>query len=133
MLSLLGTGALALGALLLFRAPGGELLPVPGFSLYLVLGGLAVFFALALRGVWRVHRRVPSSGAEDMAGTPARVVVALNPEGMVQHRGELWKARLRGEGFVHVGETVRVLEVRGLLLEVEPWDGELEEGKEEDP
>ena len=118
-LSLLGIGALGMGALLSFRAPGGELLPPPSPSLYVVLALLGLCFAVVLRAVWRAQRKRPTSGVEELTQAPARVVVALDPEGMVLHRGELWKARLREGGFAHVGEEVRVVEVRGLLLEVE--------------
>jgi len=65
---------------------------------------------------WSQRRRA-QVGAETLVGTTVRVVAPLAPEGKVQVKGELWRARCEGEA--EVGEEVRVTAVEGLRLRVQ--------------
>jgi membrane protein implicated in regulation of membrane protease activity len=73
--------------------------------------------------VWRkfLRRYRVRVGAEAMVGEHAEVIEALDPEGRVRLRGEIWNARSATPAGV--GETVRVGAVDGLTLEVEPERG----------
>jgi len=55
-----------------------------------------------------------------MMGQGAVVVEPLSPVGQVRCAGELWRAVETHERVVGRGEKVRVVQVRGLELEVEP-------------
>jgi membrane-bound serine protease (ClpP class) len=121
LLAALGAGALALGGLLVYRAPGGELLNVPLHFMagsLLVLGG---FFVLAGWAVVRTLRRPPASGAEGILGASGVVREACDPRGMILVHGELWSALSRA-GTIKEGEPVRVLRTEGLLAYVERVD-----------
>ena len=63
--------------------------------------------------------RKPSTGAEALVGRTAVVVEDLSPEGLVKLDGELWRAKCL-HGTARRGEKVRVVEVRGTRLLVEP-------------
>lgn len=68
--------------------------------------------------IWLSKRRRAQVGAETLIGSTAEVVTACMPTGQVRIGGELWQARC--PVGVGVGETVRVLELDGLTLVVEP-------------
>lgn len=72
--------------------------------------------------VWRAYDPNPSRTAVyGMIGEKAIVKERLSPTGYVQVRGELWRAELPpGATAVEKGQTVRVLEVKGLTLLVQP-------------
>jgi membrane-bound serine protease (ClpP class) len=119
-LSLFGLAAIVTGGLVVFRAPGGELLRVP---LDLIVGmsvGMGVFFLLVVFLVVRSLKRKPESGMEGMTGETAVVVEPLDPSGLVKCRGELWVAEV-GEGIrVEAGRMVRIERFRGMTLLVIP-------------
>ena len=62
-----------------------------------------------------------SSGVDGIHGALGVVTQPLVPSGYVRLGSELWKAELVcGSGTVSVGSAIRVVEVRGLTLVVEP-------------
>lgn len=78
-LSLFGLASLAVGSLVIFRAPGGELLNVSvGFMAGMVVT-LGVFFLLAAGAVWRSMRKKVTSGKEGMAQVEGVVVEISTP------------------------------------------------------
>jgi membrane-bound ClpP family serine protease len=81
---------------------------------------LVALLALALFVValWR-HKRA-GTGDVDLLGAAASVETALEPEGSVLVRGELWPARSRSGVSLERGRAVRVVGTRRHLLEVEP-------------
>ncbi len=119
-LSLMGSVALVVGGLILFRAPGGELLD---FSLSFMIGGAAVltgFFLLAAWGVWRSLKKPVTSGYEGLQGEKGKVIKPLDPEGMVLYHGEYWKAVSSSGETIPKGAGVRLVRSEGLLLVVTP-------------
>jgi membrane-bound serine protease (ClpP class) len=117
-LSLFGLAALVTGGLILFRAPGGELLNV---SMSFIAGmsiALGLFFFAALFLILRSMKRKASSGREGMIGIEAEVVEDVAPVGLVKCRGEIWKARTGGN-FIPKGRTGKVTAVRGMTLIIE--------------
>jgi membrane-bound serine protease (ClpP class) len=116
-LSLAGAVSLALGGLLLLQEP---LLPEPSFTAFrnVVLGtaafsGLFVFaivsYGLGSMRNLPVHRSVE--------GREGEAITALDPEGQVRVRGEVWRAVADGED-VDEGDPVEVVSRDGLTLTV---------------
>lgn len=124
-LSLFGLGSLVMGALVIFKAPGGELLNVSvGFlvGMVLTLGG---FFLLAAGAVWRSTRKKVASGREGMLQVEGVVVEELAPGGFVSCHGEIWKAVSDTGENIPSGTRVRVVKAEGLSLRVrEIGDGD---------
>ena len=81
-----------------------------------VLSLIAFFFRISLRSH---HDRV-TTGEAGMIGMKGRADTEIAPEGTVFIRGELWRARAIIR--IAAGESVRVVGVDGLTLEVEPTD-----------
>jgi membrane-bound serine protease (ClpP class) len=65
-----------------------------------------------------------------MIGEEGQAVTAVDPDGVVEVRGAPWRARTNRATPVAAGEAVRVVEVDGLLLEVEPLEGAARDHRE---
>jgi membrane-bound serine protease (ClpP class) len=120
LLGLLGTAAMIAGGVFLFRgAPGGELLNV---SIGLMAGmgvtlGLCFMFFTML--ITRTLRSKVTTGQEGLIGLDAEIAEDLAPEGVVKCRGEVWKARTKGESL-RVGGSAVVVSIEGMTLVVKP-------------
>ena len=84
----------------------------------LVLGLLLTAAAVYIMLLSRHHKE--ATGELDLVGAVAAVETALEPEGAVLVRGELWRARTRGGAAIERGCRVRVVGASAHLLEVEP-------------
>ncbi|MDQ4024876.1 MAG: hypothetical protein M3217_05215 [Actinomycetota bacterium] len=63
---------------------------------------------------WRKKKSI--TGIESIVGTGGRAVTAVDPEGQVSVRGQLWTARSTER--IEAGDDVTVTAVDGLKLEV---------------
>jgi membrane-bound serine protease (ClpP class) len=119
---ILGTGGVVcmmIGGLLLFDAPIPEMRVKLGTAIAASLPlGIITIFLMTL-GL-RVRRQRVVTGQEGMVGEIGVARTELQPEGKVFVHGELWNARARTA--VAIGARVRVAEVNGLHLIVEPAD-----------
>jgi membrane protein implicated in regulation of membrane protease activity len=90
----------------------------PGWGLALVV--IAAGIEVAEVGFWiRFLRRYRiATGKEALIGSSAEVIEACRPRGRVRFRGEIWHAEC--DSGAGVGERVRVTDVHGLTLRVEP-------------
>ena len=92
-----------------------------GVILPAAIGFAAVFLFLGRLAV-RAQMRPPVMGAQALVGQIARVRTPVAPSepGLVDLRGEIWRAV--SAVAVPAGQTVRVMRVDGLTLTVEPAD-----------
>ena len=121
-LTAFGAAALIVGSLIIYRAPGGELLR---FSFTFLIGAilaLSAFFAVAAWAVLRAMKRKVASGREEMIGMSGKVVQELNPEGTVFCHGEYWRARSFDGSFIGKDEPVVVEATDGFVLVVKRDD-----------
>jgi len=121
-LTAFGAAALIVGSLIIYRAPGGELLR---FSFTFLIGAilaLSAFFAVAAWAVLRAMKRKVASGREEMIGMSGKVVQDLNPEGTVFCHGEYWRARSFDGSFIGKDEPVVVEATDGFVLVVKRDD-----------
>ncbi len=111
-------GILGIGSMV----AGGILLDIPVAVIVLLV---VVIVALGLafgRKVWQAQKQERvMTGWEELIGDEGDVRVALAPEGQIYIQGALWRARVDdGVEAAPVGARVRVREVDGLTLLVEP-------------
>jgi membrane-bound serine protease (ClpP class) len=121
-LSAFGALSLIVGSLIIYRAPGGELLR---FSMTFLAGAIVVlsaFFAVAAWAVMRAMKRRIVSGREELVGMTGKVVQDLNPEGTIFCHGEYWKAKSFDGSPIAKDEWVEVESVDGFVLIVRKSD-----------
>jgi membrane-bound serine protease (ClpP class) len=118
-----GIGALAVGGVVCLLA-GGWLLfeDYARVSPYLVVpvaAGAAAFFLIVVRAAIRMRRSNVEMRDDTLVGKEGIVVYDLVPTGVIQIASEEWTAEAV-EGTPIRGDHVRVVEVDGLTLKVEP-------------
>jgi len=68
---------------------------------------------------WRAYQGGGEETGQALVGMTGEVVATLNPEGMIEVRGELWNALCSEEEQpLQVGQTVRIIARSGLVLQV---------------
>lgn len=115
-----GTAAFVFGSLILFDRN------IPGFEVARsLIASLALASSLLLMAtVWfalRARNQQVVSGVEQMSGMLAEALEDFDREGAVWVHGERWRARTSTP--VARGQAVKVTQVEGLLLNVEPLNG----------
>ena len=86
-------------------------------------GAVAVAMFSGMPSMVRTRFSTPTIGRDWMIGELGEVVDDVAPDGVVRIRGALWRARVNRATPVVAGEQVRVAEIDGLWLEVEPTEG----------
>ncbi len=118
-LALAGIISLVFGLATLVDGPIPELRVHPATAIGAGLGFGAISFGLAWIAL-KARRGKVLTGPQAMIGAKAIARTPLNPTGQVEIRGELWQASLRGPTPLSAGSVVRVRNVEGLTLIVEP-------------
>jgi membrane-bound serine protease (ClpP class) len=111
-----GIASLVIGLLILFSGRPTLFQPDPWVipTIAAVIGSITAF---VIYRVVRTHRRQPTTGREELKGKTAIVKVALNPEGTILYKGELWTAIL-DQGEAKPGEEVIITKTEGLKVYV---------------
>jgi membrane-bound serine protease (ClpP class) len=116
-------GALGIGGAIAFVLGSVMLIDTdaPGYavpwSVVAAVTAASAFFVLVVVGMAvKARQRPVVTGREELLGSVGEMVEDAAPEGFAFIRGENW--RVRGAGVLRKGQTVRVVGVRGLLLDV---------------
>ncbi|MCK9275115.1 MAG: nodulation protein NfeD [Syntrophales bacterium] len=118
LLTVAGIISLVLGSLLLFSSAA----PVFQISLGVMIPAIVVisaFFAGVILLAVRAQVRHPATGEEGMIGQTGKTITPVHEDGKIFIKGEYWNACSRTP--IEKGETVRVVRIRGLILEVEQF------------
>jgi len=111
-----GVVSLVIGSLILFKGAS----PLFRIDPWLIAGVtivIAAAFAFVIQRTMRAHRKQAATGREELIGKRAIVKVALDPEGTVFYKGELWSA-ISDKDQIKPGEEVIITAVDGLILHV---------------
>ncbi len=114
----IGMVAFTVGSLFLFV----EFRPT-WIALVVGIGGMAIVVFSGMPAMIRTRFATPTIGREWMIGELGTVTTDVSPDGMVEIRGAEWRARTNRATPVLQGERIRVVEIDGLVLEVEPEEG----------
>ncbi len=111
-------GLVGIGALV----ASGILLEVPWPVIVVVVLAIVALGAFFGRKVWMAQKQERvMTGWEELIGTVGEVRVPLDPVGQVFLEGALWRAQVdEDDAPVSMGTRVRVRDVDGLTLHVEP-------------
>jgi membrane-bound serine protease (ClpP class) len=118
-LGLAGIICLIFGLVTLVDAPIPELRVHLATAVAAGIGFGSITFGLAWIAL-KARRAKVLTGPQAMIGAIALTRTPLAPTGQVEIRGEIWRARLRDQGTVTIGSTVRVRSIDGLTLLVDP-------------
>ena len=122
-----GVAALIAGGLLLFGGAPPDVRLSPWAILAAVVLSL-LFFVSVMTAALRVRLRRPVTGEDAMVGTIGEAKTDIAPEGTVMTKGTLWRARTMEMGIA-AGSKVQVKATEGLVLLVEPFEGEEESAR----
>ncbi len=78
----------------------------------------------------RTRFATPTIGREWMIGEIGTVITDVDPDGVVEIGTSRWRARTNRATTVLAGEQVRVAEIDGITLEVEPLEGAAKDYRE---
>jgi membrane-bound serine protease (ClpP class) len=116
-LGLGGTAAFVIGSVMLLETD------VPGYGIsWMLIGSIALvssgLFLLVMILLVRARRRAVVTGPEEMIGSKGQVIEWNGHSGRVRVHGEVWRAR--ATRMLHPGRRIRVADIDGLTLVVEP-------------
>jgi len=118
-------GALGIGGVIAFVLGSVMLLDtdVPGYTIpWFIIGAVtatSVSFLFVVVGMaLKARRRPVVTGQEELLGSIGELMEDANPEGFAFIRSELWRVHVRGANLLRKGKKVRVVGIRGLLLDV---------------
>ncbi len=112
-----GIVAMIIGAMILINSPFPEARIRPSTAVAVVLP-LGIIVVILLRFAMAARKKKSIAGQEGMIDAVGVARTDLEPEGKVLVHGEIWEARAQQK--VSKGTRVRVREVQGLTLVVEP-------------
>jgi membrane-bound serine protease (ClpP class) len=113
-----GAVCFVVGALLLFE-PAGDTYKVSLPAVLAIAGTLAALMGFVAFKIVQVRRAPVVTGSSELLGYVGVVREALDPEGIIFVRGELWRGRTDGE-LLEPGTPVRIERIADdLTLEVE--------------
>jgi membrane-bound serine protease (ClpP class) len=116
LLGLGGVVAAVIGSLILIDVPNPEMRLPLGLVLAVVIPFALILIVMVRLALGARHTKV-ATGLAGMIGLKGRAETAIEPEGRVFVRGELWRARSQTK--IAAGENVRVVGVEGLMLYVD--------------
>jgi membrane-bound serine protease (ClpP class) len=120
----------AIGTAFLFESlPGASMRP-SWIALLAGLGGITLTFIVGMPNMVRTRFATPTIGREWMIGEIGTVITDVDPDGVVEIGTGRWRARTNRATPVLAGEQVRVAEIDGITLEVEPLEGAAKDYRE---
>lgn len=119
--TVIATILLVVGTLFLYG--GSSQLDVYWWVVVVMVVLTVVFFVTAMPVAVRSRFSTPTIGRESLIGEVGEAAVDIAPDGVVLLRGARWRARTNRATPITTGDPIRVVEVDGLVLEVEPPEG----------
>ncbi|MEE9415211.1 MAG: NfeD family protein [Acidimicrobiales bacterium] len=126
--TVVGTLLLAIGSVFLYEG-----ISLGWVALLTGLIGILVAMISGMPSMVRTRFSTPTIGRQWMLGQLGDVVEAIDPEGVVVIDSARWKARTNRATPVLVGDKARVVEIDGMVLEVEPEFGAARDYRERGP
>ena len=124
----LGTVLMLIGGL--FYVDGAPQLTVNPVVIAVIVLVVLFFYAIAMPTVARSRFSTRTIGRDHLVGSRATALVDFGPEGEVDIAGARWRASAHREAGIRQGDVVRIAEVDGLVLEVEPLAPDAPEARE---
>ena len=111
------------GSWMLFRDVLGASLRPSWITLIAGIGGITLTFVVGMPSMVRTRFATPTVGREWMIGQMGTALADISPEGIAQVSGGRWRARTNRATPLKAGDSLRVVAIDGVTLEVEPEEG----------
>lgn len=118
-----GIVLVTVGSLVLYEPLPGTSLRVGWLTLLVGIGGIMLTFIVGMPSMVRTRFATPTIGREWMIGELGTALGAVDPDGVVTVGNARWRARTNRATPLAAGDTVRVVAIDGVTLEVEPESG----------
>ena len=119
----IGITSTIVGSLWLFEPLPGTSLRPSWLTLIAGIGGVMLTYIVGMPSMTRTRFATPTIGRDWMIGSEGTVVSAVAPDGIVRVGDAEWRARTNRATPVEAGDTIRVVAIDGITLEVEPLEG----------
>ena len=119
----IGITSTIVGSLWLFEPLPGTSLRPSWLTLIAGIGGVMLTYIVGMPSMTRTRFATPTIGRDWMIGSEGTVVIAVAPDGIVRVGDAEWRARTNRATPVEAGDTIRVVAIDGITLEVEPLEG----------
>jgi membrane-bound serine protease (ClpP class) len=121
----IGTAALVAGSVLLYDG-----LSLSWITLLVAVVGVALAMIGGMPAMVRTRFSTPTIGREWMVGEIGTAQGRIAPDGVVRVHDAPWRARTNRATPIDAAQSVRVVSIDGLLLEVEPLEGAAKDHRE---
>ena len=119
----IGITSTIVGSLWLFEPLPGTSLRPSWLTLIAGIGGVMLTYIVGMPSMTRTRFATPTIGRDWMIGSEGTVVSAVARAGIVRVGDAEWRARTNRATPVEAGDTIRVVAIDGITLEVEPLEG----------
>ncbi len=113
-----GTASLVLGSFTLYSG-----LSLSWLTLIVGIGLMLAFVFSGMPSLVRTRFSTTTIGREHLLGQMGIIEVDVDPDGVVNLDGALWRARTNRGTPLRRGDRARVIAIEGTVLEVEPEEG----------
>jgi membrane-bound serine protease (ClpP class) len=112
-----------IGAWYLYTPVPGNDLRLGWITLIVAVGGAMLTFIVGMPSMVRTRFATPTIGREWMIGSSGSATTSISPDGVALVAGARWRARTNRATPLAAGDTLRVVAIDGVTLEVEPEEG----------
>lgn len=119
-MTLTGAGSISILAGGLWYVDGAPQIEMNPIVTIVIALTVLLFYTVAMPTVARARFSTRTIGREHLIGEEGVALVDFDPDGEVEVAGARWKATGHREAGIRRGATVRIAEVDGQVLEVEP-------------
>ena len=119
---LTGLGAVSMAVGGLWFVDGAPQLKMNPAATLVIVAIVTLFYAVAMPTVARSRFSTRTIGRDYLVGSRGTALTDFDPDGEVEVDGARWRAAAHREAGILAGDSVRIAEVDGLVLEVEAID-----------
>lgn len=112
-----------ISSFILFEPVGAHVMRPSWITLVACIGSIALTFIVGMPSMTRTRFATPTIGREWLIGREGIAVGAINPNGTVKIEGAEWRARTNRATPLADAQSLRVVAIDGVTLEVEPLEG----------
>ena len=99
-------------------------------TLFFGIAGVALTFVVGMPSMVRTRFATPTIGREWMIGEMGVAVSSLSPDGVIELGTAKWRARTNRATPIAAGQSIRVVGIDGVTLDVEPETGAAKDYRE---